>query len=143
MFASLYSNIKAHLSATLPDHTALPFEIEVERNRQGSTRKGYGVSILSSQATGELVGATTLDVTVEVKLSDKYEPNRNNDSAQQAVSQALAERCLDAFKSLASSKLGGTSGVRNVTLREISDANFLDDEKTVFRSLTLSANVKV
>jgi hypothetical protein len=143
MFASLYNNIKTQLSVTFPDHTALPFELEVERNRQGSTRKGHGVAILGSIATAELVGATTLEITIEVKLSDKYEPNRNSDSAQQAASQALAERCLDAFKALAASKLGGTSGVRNVTLREISDANFLDDEKTVFRSLTLSANVKV
>jgi hypothetical protein len=142
MFESLRDNIASALAITFPDHSQLPFAIEVDRNRSG-IEKGYAVLIQRMEANDQLVGRTILDVTIDVKLSDRYAPNRNGDSAQQTVSLQLAQRCLDAFEALATSKLNNSSGVRLVTLQQISEPEFLNDEKTIFRTLTLTANIRV
>lgn len=143
MFETLYTNILAKLAETLPDHTELPFAIEIERNKQGKTEKGYAVTIEDAPSNGDLVGRTTLNLQIQVKLSDKWKPDRNGDSAQQAASLAVADRCLTTYEALALSKLGNSSGVRLVTLENISAPTYLDDEKTVYRVITITANIKV
>jgi hypothetical protein len=143
MFETLKANIATALSSALPDHSELPFGIEIGRNRQGATIKGFAVNIQESVANDQLVGRTVLDVTIDVALSDRYTADRNSDTSQQTVSLQLASRCLEAFNHLATTKLNNSPGVRLISLRQISEPEFLDDEKTIIRTLTITANIKV
>lgn len=141
MFTTLHANIVAKLGDLLPDHEPLAYSIDVSMNRKGKS-KGFAVLIGDSKPTNSDVGRLTLFTRIQIQLSDTYGPEQKTDAAQLTVSHALADRCLSVFEGLASSKLN-SAGVRNVTLEEISDPTYIDGEKTVYRTLTIEANLKV
>jgi hypothetical protein len=141
MFTALHSNIVTKLQELLPDHDQLSYSIDVSRNKLGKS-KGFAVTIEASKPTNSDVGRLTLFTTIQIQLVDTYGPERNTDAAQLLASHALADRCLIVFEGLSAAKLN-SPGVRNVTLEELSEPTYVDGEKTVFRTLTIEANLKV
>lgn len=142
MYISLHTNILAKLAELLPDHSELPFAIEIDRNKLGKSTKGYAVILDSSKASdSEVVGRVSLTTTIQVRLSDIYSHEKTGDSLQQSASNTLADRCIAVYKALAAAKLN-TSGVRNVSLSDISEPSYIDGEKTVYRTLTIEANIR-
>lgn len=141
MFEQLRTNIFTKLGEILPDSAPLAFAIELDRNKNGKST-GYAVTIESSSATGDLVGRTTLNANISVKVMKSYQPDKNGDSAQLTASLQVADLLLAAFEGLSAAKLA-TPGVRLVTLDSISEPSYQTDEKTVSRTLTIVANIKV
>lgn len=141
MFTTLHSNIVTKIVELLPDHEPLAYSIDLSLNKRGKS-KGFAVLVGDSKPTNSDVGRLTLFTRIQIQLSDVYGPEQKTDTAQLGVSHALADRCLAVFEGLAASKLN-TLGVRNVTLEEISDPTYIDGEKTVYRTLTIEANLKV
>jgi hypothetical protein len=143
MFIELETNILSKLAEILPDHSRLPYGIEIEQNKLGKATKGFAVLILSSQVSdAQMVGRLTLSTKIEIRLSDTFGPEKHSDSGRLTASHTLSDRCLSVFKELAAAKLN-TDSVRNVTLSDISDPIYVDGEKTVYRTLTIEANLKV
>lgn len=143
MFIELETNILAKLAEALPDHTRLPYGVNVEDNKLGKSTKGYAVLIQESKVSDtQAVGRLSLSTTIQVRLSDTYTSERNTDAGRLTASHLLADRCIAVFKELAASKLN-SEGVRNVTLSDISEPTYVDGEKTVYRTLTIDANLKV
>ncbi len=141
MYTTLHSNILAKLAELLPDHTQLPYAIEIERNKKGK-EKGFAVVLGESKnSDSPLTGQLTINLSIQVRLSDTYTGDKHSDSHQLAASHVLGDRCLQVFKALASAKLN-SPGVRNVTLSDISDPTFLT-ESTIIRTLTIEANLRV
>ena len=141
MFIELQANILAGLASILPDHMQLPYGIDIAKNKLGKTTKGYAVIVGSSKPTDAGVGRLTLFTTIDVTLSDSYGPTPKSDQVQLAASHTLSDRCLTVYKALASNKLF-SDGVRNVTLVNISNPTYVADEHTVYRTITIEANLK-
>lgn len=141
MFTSLHSNLIAKLVELLPDHSELPYSVDIAKNKKGK-KKGFAVLIGESKPTNSDVGRLTLFTRIQIQLSDVYGPEQNTDTAQLTASHTLADRALVVFTGLSASKLN-SPGVRNVTLEDISEPVYVDGENTVYRTLTIEANLKV
>lgn len=142
MYIELETNILARLQLLLPDHSRLPYGIDIELNRLGKVAKGFAVIILGSKSSdSQVVGRLAFSTTIEVRMSDTFPPENKSDDVRLTVSNLLADRCIEVFKGLAAAKLD-SQGVRNVTLLNISDPTFVDKEKTVYRTLTIEANIR-
>ncbi len=143
MSTVLHSNIVAALTAYLPDHISLPYSIEVERNKLGKVSKGFAILVGDSKpSASQVAGRLTLATSIQVRLSDTWAVQKNTDALQLTASHSLADRLLGVYAHLAEIKLG-SQGVRNVTLVEISEPTYVDGESTVYRTLTIEANLKV
>lgn len=142
MYTTLQANILALLATSLPDHTQLPYGIDVDLNKSGKATKGYAVILQDSKlADSSVVGRLALNTTIQVRLSDTYSFEGKNDGAQLTTSHTLADRCIAVFKDLEAAKLG-SAGVRNVSLLDISEPTYIDESKIVYRTLTIEANLR-
>lgn len=141
MITTLATNIEAAIQAALPDHGKLDFVLDVSKNANFKTQKRFGVVIEDAPISGNVVGKITMNVRVDIRLTDGFkEPV--GDSGARTASNAIADRLVTLSDHLARIKCG-TSGVSNVTPVSISSAEYLQTENIVYRTATLTVTYKV
>ena len=124
---SLVAGIKERCGTFLTTtFSELDYGLDVSSNRSRQAKKGYAVVPESAAESDFIIGATIVDQTVRVKLSDVVLPGKTSDQNTQSTTNSLYDNVYGLYDFLVKSRCGAASVINTYGL-SVESPKYLDD----------------
>ncbi len=130
---TIKTGIVALITSNLPDHTALAFGIDIQKNKLLGGTKGYAVTPAEVSQLDGVTGYVTVGQLFELVLTDSFAPAKLSDADQQTAAATLFGRMETLYKEIKKNK-AGVPAVINVSGLAIARPEFLDSNVAVLRA---------
>jgi len=132
LVTDLLASIKSTVGTTLGvEYSEIPYVTDVSKNNFNSNHNRYGVQSLASNETDSVTKFVTMLQSFEVVLTKAYVDDGISDSDKQSKTVDAQDLVYDIYRDLVNTKAGLPAIVINITDLEMSNPEYLDEEKVV------------
>ena len=131
---ALLSEISTELGAS---YKQLAYVVDIAKNSFKTSNDRYGVRALNAGATPGVTKTVTMLQSFEVVLTKGYIQSSIDDTEQVSKSYELRESAFDIFRNAVNNKVALSSVVMYVSNLQVSEPEYLEDDKVVIMRCTM------
>ena len=143
MIKNIYDNILTRMGTLLTGYSKLSFVTNLEKNKFGQITTRYGLLTKSAGSNSEMVGKNVLDHKFEIILTNSFGANTlGNDDEKSNRINVLQDKCLEIYRDLQLNKAVINSSILIINGVEISEPDFMEEEKIIIVKMNLNVKYK-
>jgi hypothetical protein len=144
MIKNIYDNILIRMGTLLTGYSKLSFVTNLEKNKFGQITSRYGLLTKGAGSNSEMVGKNVLDHKFEITLTNSFGANTlGNDDEKSNRINVLQDKCLEIYRDLQLNKSVIDSSILIINGIEISEPEFMEEEKIIIIKCSINVKYKV